>query len=55
MLIHVEGGKGATDRYAMLSPRLLDVLRAYWAAATTRHRAASNDRAIESGQTPLMI
>ena len=30
MLIHVEGGKGAKDRYAMLSPRLLDVLRAYW-------------------------
>jgi integrase/recombinase XerD len=30
MLIHVEGGKGAKDRYAMLSPRLLDVLREYW-------------------------
>jgi integrase len=29
MLIHVEGGKGAKDRYAMLSPRLLDILRAY--------------------------
>jgi integrase len=29
-LIHVEGGKGAKDRYAMLSPRLPDVLRAYW-------------------------
>ena len=26
MLIHVEGGKGAKDRYAMLSPRLLDRL-----------------------------
>jgi integrase/recombinase XerD len=30
MLIHVEGGKGAKDRYAMLSPRLLDILRTYW-------------------------
>ena len=33
MLIHVEGGKGAKDRYAMLSPRLLDILRAYWRRA----------------------
>jgi integrase/recombinase XerD len=33
MLIHIEGGKGAKDRYAMLSPRLLDVLRAYWRRA----------------------
>src|SRR5277367_2210034 len=33
MLIHVEGGKGAKDRYAMLSPRLLDILRAYWQRA----------------------
>jgi integrase/recombinase XerD len=30
MLIHVEGGKGGRDRLAMLSPRLLDILRAYW-------------------------
>jgi integrase/recombinase XerD len=33
MLIHVEGGKGAKDRYAMLSPRLLDILRTYWQRA----------------------
>ena len=33
MLIHIEGGKGAKDRYAMLSPRLLDILRAYWQRA----------------------
>jgi integrase len=33
MLMHVEGGKGAKDRYAMLSPRLLDILRAYWQRA----------------------
>lgn len=32
MLIRVEQGKGSKDRYAMLSPRLLDVLRRYWLA-----------------------
>ena len=30
MVIHVEDGKGGRDRHAMLSPRLLDSLRAYW-------------------------
>jgi hypothetical protein len=30
MLILIENGKGGKDRYAMLSPRLLDILRAYW-------------------------
>ncbi len=30
MLIHIENGKGGRDRYAMLSPRLLKVLRTYW-------------------------
>ena len=33
MLIRVEQGKGRKDRYAMLSPRLLEVLRIYWRAA----------------------
>lgn len=33
MLIHVRHGKGNKDRYAMLSPRLLAVLRSYWRAA----------------------
>jgi site-specific recombinase XerD len=32
MLLRVEQGKGQKDRYAMLSPRLLDVLRRYWRA-----------------------
>ena len=30
MLIHVRGGKGAKDRYVMLSPRLLSCLEEYW-------------------------
>src|SRR5258708_27836583 len=30
MLIRVEQGKGQKDRYTLLSPRLLDELRAYW-------------------------
>jgi site-specific recombinase XerD len=33
MLLHIEGGKGGKDRYAMLSPRLLNILRAYWKRA----------------------
>ena len=30
MLLRVERGKGRKDRYAMLSPQLLDLLRAWW-------------------------
>lgn len=30
MLLLIEEGKGGKDRYAMLSPRLLQILRAYW-------------------------
>jgi integrase/recombinase XerD len=33
MVIHVEEGKGRKDRYVMLSPKLLELLRAYWKAA----------------------
>jgi integrase/recombinase XerD len=32
MVIRVEQGKGMKDRYVMLSPRLLDLLRQYWKA-----------------------
>jgi integrase/recombinase XerD len=37
MLIRVEHGKGAKDRYVMLSPNLLKVLRAYWRLARPGH------------------
>jgi integrase/recombinase XerD len=33
MVIRVEQGKGRKDRYVMLSPQLLELLRAWWKAA----------------------
>src|SRR3981081_2140774 len=33
MVIRVEQGKGRKDRYVMLSPHLLELLRAWWRAA----------------------
>jgi integrase len=35
-MLRIEEGKGRKDRYVMLSPRLLAVLRAYWRAARPR-------------------
>ena len=40
-LLRIEQGKGAKDRYAMLSPRLLDVLRRYY--RTTRPPGATRN------------
>jgi integrase/recombinase XerD len=36
MLIRIRQSKGHKDRYVMLSPRLLELLRAYWKAARPR-------------------
>jgi site-specific recombinase XerD len=36
-LIRIRKGKGQKDRYTILSPRLLAVLRVYWRAARPRH------------------
>ena len=32
MVVRVEQGKGRNDRYVMLSPMLLEILRSYWIA-----------------------
>jgi site-specific recombinase XerD len=37
LLIRVEQGKGGRDRYIMLSPQLLLVLRAYWRETRPAH------------------
>ncbi len=37
MMLRVDQGKGNKDRYVMLSPRLLDILRLYWKAARPTH------------------
>ena len=45
MLIRIEQGKGGKDRYVMLSPQLLQILRAYW-------RLARPGRWLFPGQEP---
>lgn len=52
MLIRIQQGKGRKDRYVMLSPRLLAVLRRYWRAARPREwlfPSWRNNRHLSSG------
>jgi integrase/recombinase XerD len=52
MVIHIRQGKGQKDRYVMLSPRLLEILRAYWKAARpldVLFPGATPDRPIATG------
>ena len=44
MVIRVEEGKGRKDRYVMLSPRLLDILRDYWKATRPKDWLFPGDR-----------
>jgi integrase/recombinase XerD len=37
MVIRVDQGKGQRDRYVMLSPKLLEILRAWWRVNKPRH------------------
>jgi len=42
MTLRVEQGKGRKDRYAMLSPLLLERLRAWWRVAHAEGKILSN-------------
>jgi len=44
MVVRVEQGKGQKDRYVMLSPRLLDILRDWWRVERPRHWLFPGDR-----------
>lgn len=44
MVLRIEQGKGQTDRYVMLSPKLLDILRAWWRLHRPRHWLFPGDR-----------
>ena len=47
MVIHVQGGKGRKDRDVMLSPKLLEELRAHW------HRLPSKAQRLAVPWQPL--
>ena len=52
MVIRIDQGKGQKDRYTMLSPQLLEVLRAYWKAVRPKgilFPGAIADRPITTG------
>ncbi len=52
MVIRVEQGKGRKDRYAMLSPTLLTLLRAWWREANARGKMLPNGW-LFPGQNPV--
>ncbi|ESZ03176.1 hypothetical protein X735_33225 [Mesorhizobium sp. L2C085B000] len=45
MVIRVEQGKGQKDRYVMLSPKLLEILRDYWKVRRPKEWLFPGDRA----------
>lgn len=44
MVVRVEQGKGQKDRYVMLSPKLLEILREWWRVERPRHWLFPGDR-----------
>ena len=44
MVLRVAQGKGQKDRYVMLSPKLLDILREWWKISRPRHWLFPGDR-----------
>jgi integrase/recombinase XerD len=44
MVVRVEHGKGVKDRYVMLSPKLLEILREWWCVERPRHWLFPGDR-----------
>ena len=58
MMLRVNSGKGGRDRYSLLSPRLLEVLRAYWRDARPGEwlfPMRDGLRPIETGQAQKMV
>lgn len=49
MCLKVRQGKGGKDRYTLLSPRLLDILRLYWRSARPRRWLFTN----RTGDVPI--
>ena len=54
MILRVEQGKGRRDRYAMLSPSLLELLRAWWRQAHAAGKMLPNGW-LFPGQNPVNI
>ncbi len=52
MIIRVEQGKGKRDRHAMLSPTLLELLRAWWRAGRAKRKRRPGSW-LFPGQTPV--
>jgi site-specific recombinase XerD len=44
MVLRIEQGKGRKDRYVMLSPTLLEILREWWRVSRPRHWLFPGDR-----------
>ncbi len=52
MMIHVQQGKGRKDRFALLSPALLDQLRSWWKYASSNNMILKNGW-LFPGQNPI--